>query len=474
MHVHFMGIGGTAMGSVAIASQAMGHTVSGSDTALYQPMLGQLEQSNISWWQGFDSQKVLNANPDLVVIGNAISRGNEELEFVLANRLAYTSMAGFVGEHLIGSATSIVVTGTHGKTTTSSIVAWILEHSGLNPGFLIGGVLGNFSRGCRPIPKGSITPIFVAEGDEYDTALFDKRSKFMHYRPTTVVVNNIEFDHADIFPNLDAIVTQFHHLLRIVPNNGTVLFPSELPQLRVLLNSVYCNAQSVGTTVQLGIDSWVIRDVHSSADGVRWNLATPTGETHHVHFGMPGQHSARNASMAIAACVANGLTIEQCQQALALFIPPKRRLEHICTWKGAMVFDDFAHHPTAIQATIAALAQQYPDTLIHAVFEPRSNTTTRAFFQRELSECFDGCASVVIAPIHRPERYAEDDRLDTQLLQTTLRNRGIDAHVISTDVAAAWGSTALMLLEQKVKPNSIIVLLSNGNVGGLRELISAQ
>ena len=228
MHIHFVGIAGSAMGSVAIACKKMGHFVTGSDAAVYEPMRSLLQSEGILWYEGYSEENILANKPTLTVIGNAISRGNLELEAVLTHRLPFTSMAALVGQELIGNATSVVVSGTHGKTTTSSLTAWILEYSLCNPGFLIGGVPRNFSTGCRP-PTQNLqnNPVFVSEGDEYDTAFFDKRSKFVHYRPTIVVVNNIEFDHADIFSSLEDIIKSFTQLVRIVPSNGLVLLNAD-------------------------------------------------------------------------------------------------------------------------------------------------------------------------------------------------------------------------------------------------------
>ncbi|MBN9399038.1 MAG: UDP-N-acetylmuramate--alanine ligase ['Candidatus Kapabacteria' thiocyanatum] len=474
MHLHFIGVGGTAMGSVAIACSKAGHRVTGSDTALYPPMSTVLAEAGIDWYEGYDADRLAALQPDLTVVGNAISRGNAELERILNDRRPMTSMAELIGRLFIDRNTSIVVTGTHGKTTTSSITAWLLESAGREPGFMIGGVPGNFTTGCRPV-SGELHDtdrgIFVTEGDEYDTAFFDKRSKFVHYRPTIAIINNIEFDHADIFADLAAIIRSFEQMIRIVPMNGVVIPNADDA------NAMAAASKSTAPVEPVGFADgayWRITDVVYDVDASHWTMLR-NGVLHgRFTVAMPGEHSVRNCAAAIAATAHAGLGAEEQATGLATVHLPKRRLERIATWRGATVIDDFAHHPTAIAATIGALRQQYPGARILACFEPRSNTTTRSFFQHELAACFDGATAVCIGPVNRPERYAVEERLDTNRLVTDLAALGIAAVSLDSTLASdpQWGHYAEEFLGSHVREGDVVVLLSNGNVGGLRAMLS--
>lgn len=475
MKLHFVGIGGTAMGSLAVACVALGHTVTGSDIGVYSPMSDVLQYAGIAWYEGYDGERLLGSAPDLVVMGNAISRGNAELEAVLNQRLPMTSMAALVGELFIDRNTSIVVSGTHGKTTTSSIEAWLLESCGRHPGFFIGGVPSMAASGCRPVPAelhNSHNGIFVSEGDEYDTAFFDKRSKFVHYRPTIAIVNNIEFDHADIFPNIDAIIRSFEHLIRIVPSNGVVLVNADDDNALLAASNSYAPVETVGLA---DAANWRITDVVYEAGGTSWNLLRGHERRASLSIAMPGEHNMRNATMAAVAAMHVGLSSDEIARALNDFVPPQRRLQVIGNWNGARVIDDFAHHPTAIRASVAALKQRYPDGALHVCFEPRSNTTTRAFFQKELGSCFTGCSSVCIGPVNRPERYRIEDRLNTTQLKSDIEVHGSAAHIIdSTHANTLWGTEVADWLKTRVQPGDIVAIFSNGDVGGLRQLLKSQ
>lgn len=476
MHIHFIGIGGTAMGSVAVACRMQGHRVTGSDGPVYEPMRSVLDNAGIERFEGYDANRLRELHPDLTVIGNAISRGNPELEFVLDERWLYTSMAELVGRLFIDRNTSIVCCGTHGKTTTSSITAWLLEHGGFLPGFLIGGVPGNFDLGCRPAPQDTHNTragVFVSEGDEYDTAFFDKRSKFVHYKPHIAIINNLEFDHADIFDSVDAIVRSFQQMVRIIPRSGVALVNADDERALRTVQGAPCSVETVGVDDRA---TWRISDVHDEGGVSVWTLHH--NEVLHGVFRMPmpGLHNVRNATMAIAATFHAGMRNAEQAAALEEFVPPKRRLEELCIWHGATVIDDFAHHPTAIAGTIAALQQKYPTSAIHAVFEPRSNTTTRNFFQHELAECFRGASTVWLGPVNRPERYAEHERLDTGLLVHEMSNLGIAAHAMESALSAdpAWGRFIQQQLRDVVAAGDVIAILSNGDVGNLRKLLIAE
>lgn len=476
MHIHFVGIGGTAMGSVAVACRMQGHTVTGSDGPVYEPMNSVLAAAGIERYEGYSAESLRDLRPDLTVIGNAISRGNPELEFVLSERWPYTSMAELVGKLFIDRNTSIVCAGTHGKTTTSSITAWLLEHAGFRPGYLIGGVPQNFEHGCRPLDADTHNTqagVFVSEGDEYDTAFFDKRSKFVHYRPTIAIVNNLEFDHADIFASIDAIINSFRQMIRIIPSDGVALVNADDSNALKAVQQAPCRVESVGLTSDA---DWKISDVVDQGGNTQWNI-TYNGLPHGTFIlPMPGIHNVRNATMAVAATYHAGLTAEEQQAAMVLFEPPKRRLEEIAIWKGAHVIDDFAHHPTAIALSLTALQQKYPGARLHVVFEPRSNTTTRNFFQLELATCFQGASSVCLGPVNRPERYAPEERLDTGRLVREITAHGAVAHSLDAEYASdpGWGMHVLEFLDSQVRAGDVIAILSNGDVGGLRRMFIAE
>ena len=476
MHIHFVGVGGTAMGSVAIACTMQGHTVTGSDGPLYPPMSTVLDGAGITRYEGYSAERLRELTPDLIVVGNAISRGNPELECVITDRLPMISMAEFVGKYLISRNTSIVCCGTHGKTTTSSMAAWLLAHSHRDPGFLIGGVPGNFAVGCRPVPANlhdTYAGMFVSEGDEYDTAFFDKRSKFVHYRPTIAIINNIEFDHADIFASLDDIIRSFTHMVRIIPQNGVLLVNADDANALRASENAPCPVESVGTNEQ---STWRLIDIEEDGTDTHWTLLRNGADYGRFSLPMPGEHNIRNASMAIAATAHAGMSSGEQAAALLDFRAPKRRLEEIAQWNGCTVIDDFAHHPTAIAKTIQALQQRFPGSRLHVVFEPRSNTTTRNFFQHELATCFTGATTVCIGPVNRPERYREDERLNTEQLLHDLGALRIDAHSLPSERAQdpTWGSDIVAFLQQRVKSGDVIAVLSNGDVGGLRAMLSAQ
>lgn len=464
------------MGSVAAASVFSGHLITGSDTAVYPPMSDVLLESGIQWYDGYDASRLAQLNPDIVIIGNAISRGNVELEYALDHRLNIASLAGFVGSSLIDRNTSVVVAGTHGKTSTSSLVAWMLQDAARRPGFLIGGVPGNQSLGCQPVPldlHNTHGGVFVVEGDEYDTAFFDKRSKFVHYRPTIALINNIEFDHADIFDSVDDIKRSFKQLTRIVPSNGVILANADDRHVADVVENSFAPVELVGYDTSA---HWQIRDAEYSEEGSAWTLVYNNSTVGRFLTPMSGSHSVFNCSIAIAATSKLGLNASQQQQAVDSFLLPKRRMEVIAQWNGCTIVDDFAHHPTAIQATISALRQRFSNRRIVVCFEPRSNTTTRSFFQKELAECFAGASVVIIGPINRPERYHIGDRLDTARVVNDLVSNGCNAFAISTERAQAsdWGADALQLLHDNTAPGDVIAILSNGNVGGLRSLLMGR
>lgn len=361
MHLHILGICGTFMGGIAAIAKSLGHQVTGSDANVYPPMSTQLEQLGITLTQGYDPAQ-LDPAPDLVIIGNAMSRGNPCVEYVLNQNIPYTSGPQWLAETVLRDRWVLAISGTHGKTTTSTMLAWILEYAGLKPGFLIGGIPQNFDVSARL----GDAPFFVIEADEYDTAFFDKRSKFVHYRPRTLVVNNLEFDHADIFPDLAAIQRQFHHLLRMVPGNGLVLSPAGVPAIeQTLAMGCWSEQQQSGRDWQVSL---------VEPDGSVFDVHYQGELKGRVQWGLCGQHSVDNGLMALASAQHAGVPLAVGIAALGEFIAPKRRLELRGTVRDVAVYDDFAHHPTAIDTTLAGLRARVGQKRIIAVLEPRSNT----------------------------------------------------------------------------------------------------
>ncbi|SDU25412.1 UDP-N-acetylmuramate: L-alanyl-gamma-D-glutamyl-meso-diaminopimelate ligase [Pseudomonas pohangensis] len=363
MHIHVLGICGTFMGSLAVLAKELGHRVTGSDANVYPPMSTQLQAQGIELMQGYAPEHLQPA-PDLVVIGNALSRGNPAVEYVLNQGLPYVSGPQWLADHVLQGRWVLAVAGTHGKTTTSSMLAWVLEHAGMSPGFLIGGVPQNFGISARL----GDTPFFVVEADEYDSAFFDKRSKFVHYRPRTAVLNNLEFDHADIFPDLAAIERQFHHLLRTVPGEGLVIYPADEQALqRVVAMGCWTPVQTTGEGGQ-----WQARLI--SEDGSQFAVLFDGVEQGEVRWSLTGQHSVANALVTLAAARHVGVLPELGIAALSQFHSVKRRMEKVAEVAGVTIYDDFAHHPTAIATTLDGLRKQVGDAQIIAVIEPRSNS----------------------------------------------------------------------------------------------------
>jgi UDP-N-acetylmuramate: L-alanyl-gamma-D-glutamyl-meso-diaminopimelate ligase len=373
------------MGGVAVLARQLGHRVTGSDANVYPPMSTMLESQGIEIIEGYDESQ-FNPKPDLVVIGNAMSRGNPCVEYVLNNHFRYLSGPQWLQEFLLQERWVIAVSGTHGKTTTSSMVAWILEHCGYQPGFLVGGVLGNFGMSARL----GESPFFVVEADEYDSAFFDKRSKFVHYHPRTLVINNLEFDHADIFDDLEAIKRQFHHLVRTVPGNGRVISPSDDEAIGdVLSRGCWSETEFLGDQHQWGAEK-------ITADGSQFNVLFKNDVVGTVAWALIGDHNVRNAVMAIAAARHVGVIPELACEALGEFINTKRRLELKGEVNGITVLDDFAHHPTAIELTLGGLRNKVGTSRIHAVLEPRSATMRLGVHKQMLAASLKQANSVTL------------------------------------------------------------------------------
>ncbi|MFZ7141655.1 UDP-N-acetylmuramate:L-alanyl-gamma-D-glutamyl-meso-diaminopimelate ligase [Avibacterium avium] len=442
-HIHILGICGTFMGGVAIIAKQMGYKVTGSDVNVYPPMSTFLQENQIEIIPNYDPAQLMPA-PDLVLIGNAMKRGNPCVEYVLEKGLAYTSGPQWLHDNLLRDRWVLAVSGTHGKTTTTGMLSWILEKNGLNPGFLIGGIAGNFGTSARL----GESPFFVIEADEYDTAFFDKRSKFIHYNPKTLIINNIGFDHADIFDDLKAIQRQFHHMIRTIPASGRILS--------------FANEQSVKETLEMGCWS----EQQFLGEGQEWyaeRITNDCTEFSVYHFGekvaevkwnIVGQHNMHNALMAIAAAYHAGVSIENACAALGSFINAKRRLELKGEVNGISVYDDFAHHPAEILATLTALRDKVGGGVrILAVLEPRSNTMKMGVHKDELAPALVRADHIFLL---QPDNIPWD--------VVDIANQCVQP--------ASWTANLDKLVDMIVaeaKPSDHILVMSNGSFGGIHQ-----
>ncbi len=449
MHIHILGICGTFMGGVAVLARQAGHQVTGSDANVYPPMSTQLEEQGIDLIQGYAANEL--GEPDQVVVGNVISRGNESIEHVLNKNMPYTSGPQWLAENVLKDKWVLAVAGTHGKTTTSSILAWILDYAGLQPGFLIGGVPANFGVSAR-LGEGSF---FVVEADEYDTAFFDKRSKFVHYHPRTVILNNLEFDHADIFEDLDAIKKQFHHLIRTVPGDGLIVQNADEKNLDdVLAKGCWSHtAPFSSSSNQLSGQGWAIDNV--SADGRQFDVLLNMQKQASVEGHLLGPHNRMNAMAAIIAAQHVGVPVAQSVEALKYFKGVKRRMEVIGEVKQITVYDDFAHHPTAIRETLQGLRDAVGQSKIWAVLEPRSNTMRMGVHKQQLAASLADADEVLI---YQPADVEWDIQSVVNEVQGSAQLlRSIDAIV--------------SLLAEQAQAGDHILVMSNGAFGGIHSLI---
>jgi UDP-N-acetylmuramate: L-alanyl-gamma-D-glutamyl-meso-diaminopimelate ligase len=451
-HLYFMGICGTAMGSVAAAFRDAGYRVSGSDTHVYDPMKSFIEERGIEILDGYHAENIKD-DVDIYVIGNAQSRGNLEVEEVLRRKLYYNSLPELLREQVLRGKRNFVVSGTHGKTTTASILTWIFESAGRNPGFVIGGLPGNMKQGAR-FTDSEIT---ILEGDEYDSAFFDKRSKFIHYLPELAIVNNMEFDHADIFENLAAVKKTFGHMIRLVPENGMVLINGDDKNCLEVFAS---EGKSPMKRVGFGEDCEArIMAVDYRAGSTVFEIE---GETYEIPLN--GEFNVRNAAMAITAARFGDVEPEAIREALASFGGVRRRQEvRGVTSRNITVVDDFGHHPTAIREALAGMRCRFEGARLWAIFEPRSNTTRRNVFQEALPEALGHADGVCIAEVARADKLAETERLDTDLLMKTLRDGGIPAFY-ERDADAI-----VSRLEAEARDNDVIIVFSNGGFGGIHD-----
>jgi UDP-N-acetylmuramate: L-alanyl-gamma-D-glutamyl-meso-diaminopimelate ligase len=444
--IHVLGIGGTFMGGLALLARSLGHEVSGADQGVYPPMSEQLEAAGIVVTEGFDARQ-LDARHDVVVVGNAMTRGNPLVERLLDDKRPLVSGPQWLYRHVLAERRVLAVAGTHGKTTTSSMLAWILEHAGLDPGFLIGGVPRNFGVAAR-LGSGP----FVVEADEYDSAFFDKRSKFVHYRPDVLLINNLEFDHADIFRDLADVTRQFHHVVRTVPRLGHVLAPDGEPAVDALLEmGCWSRLQRFGEDGA----GWRVR--LERPDGRALTLTPPDAESVPLSWDLIGRHNALNALAATAAAHTVGVPPGTAATALASFQSPRRRLELRARVRGVAIYDDFAHHPTAITATLEALRAAVGDARIVAVLDPASNTMRMGVHRDTLAPALR-CADRVL--LHRAPRLAFD-----------LAAVAAAAEAPATVHDAVDDLVATLCTE--ARPGDHVLIMSNGSFGGIHDRLAA-
>ena len=460
-NIHLIGICGTAMASLAGMLRQQGHRVQGSDAAAYPPMSDFLARLGITIMQPF-SEKNLKPAPDLVVVGNAISRGNPELEYVLDHRLPMVSMAELIHQEFLAGRHSLVIAGTHGKTTTTSMAAWIFSSAGRNPSFLIGGIAENFGTSFAVTPGAE----FIIEGDEYDTAFFDKGPKFLHYFPDAVILTSVEFDHADIYRDLDAVKFAFQRLINLVPRRGRVIAWDGYQNVSDCVARALCPVERYG----FAPDSfWRITNLVHSPSGSGWTILRDGRHFGDFHFALNGDYNVLNATAAAALAHTYGITAEQSASALAGFLSVKRRLEVRAEVDGVTIIDDFAHHPTAIAATISALRSRYPGRRLWAVLEPRSNTLRRNVFQHELVTALASADRAVIAAVFfkSTDALKPEERLNVAEVVSELNARGTPSEECA-DVDAI-----VTALAPQLTSGDVVALLSNGGFGNIYEKLPA-
>jgi UDP-N-acetylmuramate: L-alanyl-gamma-D-glutamyl-meso-diaminopimelate ligase len=453
LHFHLSGIGGAAMAPLAGMLAEQGHRVTGSDAGVYPPASTLLEGLRICWTDGFDAAN-LDPPPDIVVIGNSLSRGNPEVEAVLDHKIPYRSLPQVLEEFFLPGHDSLVVTGTHGKTTTTSMLAWILHHAGRRPNFLIGGVAENFGRSFG-LGGGKE---FVLEGDEYDSAFFDKAPKFLHYHPDDVILTSLEFDHADIYENLAAIELQFRRLVNLVPRRGRILAWGESETVRAVVQKAFCPVETYGFTP--GLD-WIAGDLEINEGETRFRVSHRGKEVARVRMSVSGRHNVLNAVAAIAIAHGRGVSGEAIADAMATFRGVLRRLEIKGEESGVLVVDDFAHHPTAIRVTIEAARHRWPGRRLWAVFEPRSNTMRRRVFESDLAASLALADAAILGAVNRAALLSDEERLSPSRVLDAIRRAGRKSEGFdSADEIAEYLAT-------ETRPGDLVLVMSNGSFDGL-------
>jgi UDP-N-acetylmuramate: L-alanyl-gamma-D-glutamyl-meso-diaminopimelate ligase len=458
--IYLIGIGGAAMAPLAGMLRERGYRVTGSDSAVYPPASTLLASLGVTWQEGFREQN-LSPEPDLVVIGNAVSRGNPEVEFVLDRKIPYCSLPDALQRFFLPGHDTIAVTGTHGKTTTTSMLAWIFETAGRRPGFLIGGLAENF-RKSYGLGGGKE---FIIEGDEYDSAFFDKGPKFLHYRPDELIVTSLEFDHADIYADLAAIELQFQRLVNLIPRRGRIICWGESAAVRGVVSQALCPVETYGLN---GENDWIAGDIEFVEDETRFRAAHRGEERAHVRMGMAGRHNILNALSAIAIADGRGISREAIERALATFRGVARRMQVRGEPAGVTIVDDFAHHPTAIRATIEAARSRWPGRRLWVAFEPRSNTMRRRIFEDDLALALAAADGAILGPVNRPHLLPDAERLSPRRVVERLRagHRAAEAFASSDEIAD--------FLAAELRESDVVLVLSNGSFDGLGDKLVAR
>ena len=464
-HIHLIGICGTAMASLAGMLRARGHRITGSDAAAYPPMSDVLAGLGIPLRQPY-AEANLSPRPDLVIVGNAISRGNVELEYVLDTRIPFTSMAAVLHDEFLTGRESLMIAGTHGKTTTTSMLAWIYEvASRTQPefaaSFLIGGVAENFGTSfmVRPAIEGTKQP-FILEGDEYDTAFFDKGPKFLHYFPDAAILTHVEFDHADIYPDLAAVKTAFKRLVNLIPRRGRVVAFDGSENVSECVAKAFCAVERYGFKPD---SNWCVSEMQHEGSLTRWTLRRAGEMLAELRLPMAGEHNALNATAAAALAAGQGVPVAAIVEALATFRSVKRRLEVRTEVNGITIIDDFAHHPTAIRETLRALRTAYAGRRLWAILEPRSNTLRRNVFEEALVDSLALADRSVLAAVFKSEAIPAGDRMHPENVVTALRARGLDSAVY------ADADAIVEAIAPELRPGDVVAILSNGGFGGIYE-----
>lgn len=458
-HIHLIAVCGVGMASLAGLLKAQGYRVTGSDQNVYPPMSTYLAQAGIHVQLGFDPQH-LTDRPDLVIIGNAVSRANPEAEAVLDSNIPYLSFPQALGKFLIGSRQSIVVTGTHGKTTTTALTAWVLKCAGLNPGFFVGGVPLNFGSGWDPGESDHV----VLEGDEYDSAFFDKGPKFLHYRPQSVILTSVEFDHADIYRDLDHLKEAFRSLARLIPANGLLVACYDYPAVREVVKAGSCRVVSYGDNDTC---DWTVRNVRADGRRSYFDPCFRKASEGTVELGAIGRHNVKNALAVYALTRELGMNRSNLLEGFGSFLGVKRRQEFKGEKRGVLVVDDFAHHPTAVSETIKAVKDAFNGRRVWAVFEPRSNTSRRNIFEREFALALSLADRVVVSGLHQPEKIPEAERLSVErVVELINQSNGHEQAVVinGADNIAAH-------VTARASAGDIILVMSNGAFDGVQDKI---
>jgi UDP-N-acetylmuramate: L-alanyl-gamma-D-glutamyl-meso-diaminopimelate ligase len=464
-HIHLTGICGTAMASLAGLLQLQGHRITGSDKAAYPPMSDLLHSLGIPVLEPY-AESNLDPVPDLVVIGNALSRGNPEVERILDQRIPFASMAALLREEFLVGRESLVVAGTHGKTTTTSMLSWIYQvasrkNAAQEPSFLIGGVAENFGTSFQLRP----TRKFILEGDEYDTAFFDKGPKFLHYFPDALILTHVEFDHADIYADLEAVKTAFKRLVNLVPRRGVIVAYDGSDNVSECVAKAFCRVERYGFSAKA---DWQIRNLRHEDGLTRWEIWHHGSLRAELEMHLAGEHNALNATAAAALAAGQGVDEESIRVALATFKSVKRRLEVRAEINGMTVIDDFAHHPTAIRETLRALRSVYPNARLWAVLEPRSNTLRRKVLENDLIESLRLADRVILAGVYQQERIPNDERLHPEDVINALNAAATPAE-LHPDVPAIIDS-----LVPQLQPGDVVAILSNGGFDGIYEKLPAR